>query len=78
MQNYRAEFLPQAWINSLAVECDAEGPRVWDIGPLSYHERETLDVDSETRDALRFHLNAPQWVKDWNGPFEIYLFAEGE
>ena len=69
-----AEFVPQAWINDYAVECDAEGPRTWDIGNLTEDEIRKLDEDSYTRDELRFHPNAPAWVRDWTGPFEVYVY----
>ena len=75
---YRAEFVPQAWVNDYAVECDAQGPRDWELGPMTKKQVEELSLDSYERDALRFHDNAPQWVKEWAGPFEIYIFAGGE
>lgn len=78
----RCTFIPQAWINDNAVRVDAE-------------DREyTWEVDVEVRpephshesDALRQAWSAPQWAKDWSGPFEVefevlkedttqYLFA---
>ena len=73
-----AEFLPQAWIKDDAVEVDAEGPRTWEIGDLTKQQIGLLHLDSETRDNLRFHPNAPQWVRDWDGPFEIYVYEEGD
>lgn len=73
-----AEFKPQAWIDDDAVEVDAEGDRTWEIDSLTQQQIEALGLDSETRDNLRFHPNAPQWVRDWDGPFEIYVYEGDE
>lgn len=73
---YCAEFVPQVWINDYAVECDAEGERVWSIGEQTDERLRELLSDSYERDELRFHANAPQWVKDWAGPFEIYVYTK--
>ncbi|MBO9375531.1 hypothetical protein GG804_02015 [Sphingomonas histidinilytica] len=70
-------FNPQAWIDDYAVSVDAEHPDTWTV-PLSlllerfptgesWHERD------EDRDAMRLEGNAPRWVRDWTGPFEVEL-----
>lgn len=71
-----AEFKPQAWIDDDAVEVDAEGDRTWSIGNLTEAQIDALHLDSEARDNLRFHSNAPKWVRDWAGPFEVYVYED--
>lgn len=68
----KAEFTPQAWINDYAVEVDPQGPTVWEVGDVP------ADVGSDDykSDDLRFHPNAPQWVKDWSGPFYITIIED--
>lgn len=68
----KAIFHPQAWINDYAVEVDAEGETEWECGDVPADMRDD-DYDS---DDLRFHENAPQWVKDWSGPFYVEIVRE--
>ena len=63
----RCQFIPQAWVNGYAIEVDSpQGVAIW-----------FMDVDnlpppgSYDSDGLRFAPEAPQWVKDWAGPFEV-------
>lgn len=65
-----AEFLPQAWVNDYGVEADPEGDTVWQVYA---HE---IELDQPDLDHLHTSLNAPDWVKDWNGPFEVYITVE--
>lgn len=62
-----ARITAQAWVRDTAMEVDAEGPDSWDIVP------EDLDLRSSDLDFLKDSRNAPQWVRDWSGPFEIDL-----
>lgn len=66
-----AVFVPQVWINDYAVEADVLGPDDWTI------EASELDPSRHDQDYLKDSLNAPQWVKDWTGPYEIEVsFSE--
>lgn len=67
-----ATFHPQAWVNDYAVPADAEGPTTWDVGS----DGDGMRDDTYESDNLRFHPNAPEWVRDWCGPFYISL-ADG-
>jgi hypothetical protein len=61
-------FRPQAWIDDYAVDCDPEGETTFEV------EEEILrglEPHTYEADELREHKNAPQWVKDWPGPFEV-------
>ncbi len=73
-------FLPQAWWNDHAIEVDPSGPTDWTI-PLSVIlQRFPSEVDwhakAEDRDDLRHEGDAPQWIRDWSGPFEVRLDEE--
>lgn len=63
----RATFAAQAWQRDYAVEVDAEGPTEWAI------EANEIFATFLDNDYLKDSIHAPQWVKDWTGPFEIYL-----
>lgn len=84
---YTATFTPQAWMRDYAVEVDAEGPTTWDatdaVNGLSEDYRATLlaEIEAEDRaldahDALKDDPNAPEWVRDWRGPFDIHITVE--
>lgn len=73
-------FWPQAWWNGHAIEVDPFGPTDWTI-PLSLLlQRFPTEVDwhakAEDRDDLRYEGDAPQWIRDWPGPFEVSLDDE--
>lgn len=83
MKQYRATFHPQAWQNDYAVPVDAEGPTTWDVTPEyltgllgtgtpnNWKLADVLEPDTYASDDLRFDPAAPQWVKDWGGPFYV-------
>lgn len=64
---FAATFRPQAWSNDYAVEVDPEGETEWQV------EAGELQPDRFDLDYLQASLNAPAWVRDWSGPFEIEL-----
>ena len=68
----RVQFHPQAWINDYAVAVDPEGPTEWEVGAVP----EKMESDTYDSDHLRFHENAPDWAKDWSGPFYVELLRE--
>ena len=65
----RVTFHPQAWMNGYAVSVDAEGPTTWEVGNLP----PGIEDDSFDSDRLIWSENAPQWVRDWGGPFWIEI-----
>lgn len=77
---YTAHFLPQAWQCDYAIEVDAEGPTTFDITEeMKGLSKEQIDLhvrDSGENDDFRNSPNAPQWIKDWSGPFEITVVVE--
>ena len=67
-----ARFTPQVWVGDYAIEVPAEGPIEWEVGDVP----EDMKDNSHESDELRFHGNAPEWVKDWDGPFYITITRE--
>lgn len=69
----KAIFTPQAWVNDYAIAVDPEGPTEWDVGDVP----DDMQDGSYESDELRLHPNAPQWARDWSGPFYIEIDREG-
>lgn len=86
---YLAEFRPQEWINDVAYGVDPRGPTRWDatefVETFLREPDGTYTVESAARwledtlehgdydDILRTDPNAPEWVREWDGPFDTYL-----
>jgi len=68
----KARFHPQAWVDDYAMAVDTEGPIEWEVGAVP----DTMQDDEYESDDLRFHENAPAWVKNWSGPFYIELLRD--
>ena len=75
------EFTPQVWINDIALSVDPQGPTVFSVPEheaLYLTERSRIeDIDSRTFDSdeLRHSNNAPDWIRQWSGPFEVDVIA---
>lgn len=72
----RATFVPQAWVRDYAITVDAEGDTKWVITfeGLTADEREAILRRGHDRDdLLKGDPAAPEWVREWSGPFEIYV-----
>ena len=61
----RCTFRPQAWVRDYAIEVDPQGDTTWDTTVA------TFPFDSYDKDRLREAPEAPAWVLDWRGPYEI-------
>ena len=62
----QVRFAPQVWINGYAVGADPEGETTFMV------ERSVLEgisPDSNESDNLIRHPNAPEWIRDYSGPF---------
>lgn len=75
---YIATFRPQAWIRDNAVEVDPDGETQWDctefIAAASPEWREaTLSRGKDYDDILREDPAAPEWVRNWRGPFDTWV-----
>ena len=75
---YTAHFTPQAWIRDYAIDVDPEGPQTWDCTaeiatmPARYAQQVIQD-GHDPDDWLKGDPNAPEWVREWSGPFEIHV-----
>ena len=63
-----ATFTPQAWIDDYSVDVDPEGDTEWQITL-----NDLVHTDLEFFEILAQHENAPEWVRDWCGPYLISL-----
>lgn len=86
MLKFTADFIPQAWVNAYAYAVDPEGDTSWDctayvtanFSPDLIERIVGGDVGwYEDFDTLRDDPAAPEWVRDWSGPFEVQLTVEG-
>ena len=70
-----AIFHPQAWLNDYAIDVDAEGDTAFDVtAEIEAMVRETalaLKDDQYPSDDLRQAKAAPDWVKNWGGPYWV-------
>lgn len=71
----KVTFHPQAWQNDYAIPVDPEGPTTWEVQLADTLDEygDPLKDNDHRSDELRNHENAPQWVKDWPGPFYITI-----
>lgn len=80
---YRAHFTPQMWLNDHALDVEPQGPTSWIVSEKMLGEAarivaagfaDGLDCD----DVLINDPAAPEWVRDWDGPFSIFVERRGE
>lgn len=70
IETVKVRFVPQAWVNDYAMEVDPLGETVFEV---SAEDAKGLEDDTYESDDLRFHANAPEWIKEWSGPFYIQI-----
>ena len=82
---YLLEFVPQRWFHDYAVRSDPAGNIYFIVSEKELEElfdvtdRERVEEilagektnDLYLRDSARLASSALQWMKDWDGPFEI-------
>lgn len=79
MPTIRATFHPQAWVNDYALDADPEGAVSWEVTPAYLAElfeklgEEVLESNTYESDDLRYDPAAPEWVRNWGGPFWVEL-----
>ena len=70
---WKAKFIPQMWVNDTAMDVEAFGDTTWNIDD----EIVALARRSANRgadwDFIREDDNAPRWIQEWPGPFEVEL-----
>ncbi len=76
VKHVRLRFQPQAWVDDYAIPVDPEGETEWtvDISKIAFDFYE----DHYSRDHLRYEGNAPEWVQQWEGPFEVEAVDDDE
>lgn len=72
--NLWADFQPQAWVHDNAMSVDPQGDTSWRL-VLADYERPHGNI-FDYLDHLKGSVNAPRWVSDWTGPFEIKVWVE--
>lgn len=83
-ERFVARFYPQAWVRDNAIEVDPEGDTEWDVTiefatlPSDYRAMLLEEIDRHDEaldrdDVLKGDPNAPEWVREWQGPFSIYV-----
>lgn len=77
-----AEFTAQVWIRDYAISVDPQGDTVWDAtfdALMNGRERaRRIAKDGIDADDYRDSPFAPDWVRDWSGPFEVDLIGLDE
>lgn len=70
-----AKFHPQAWQNDYAIQVDPQGDTEFDVTAeiVAIGREKSLKIEDSNyeSDDLRYAAAAPQWIKDWSGPFSI-------
>lgn len=79
-QRIHATFTAQAWINDHAVACDPQGEKEYDvtIDLIAFaleQGSKTIEeyLENTDKDEFKIANNAPRWVQDYCGPFDIEI-----
>lgn len=81
---YRARFTAQAWQGDYAVTVDACGPVEWDCTdymralPDDAARAAAMKPDYYPSDRVRDDPAAPEWVRQWAGPYYVTVTEEIE
>ena len=74
---YTARFTPQAWANDYAIDVDPEGEQEWTVSEgMTEDAARIVDTDAfgiDADDVLKGDGAAPEWVREWHGPFTIHV-----
>ena len=78
-----ATFFPQKWQNDYAEAVDPKGDTTWDCTEFFFGQPFAVQNDmledslsghgSYDLDAMREDPMAPEWIREWDGPFEVSL-----
>ena len=77
---YIAHFQAEAWQNDYANPVDPEGPEEWDCTEHLTKRKVVQSVDAcllvaedweDSFDILKGDPAAPEWIREWRGPFTI-------
>jgi hypothetical protein len=80
---YTAHFTPEAWQDDQAIEVAPGGPQTWDCTAyasqrMPYLARLAAEYGApdgllDNDDVFKDDPAAPQWIRDWRGPFTIRI-----
>lgn len=84
MPRYIATFIPQmtiSWFGSDAYPADPKGDTMWDCTDFlksaytaaEVEEIVAEEVGSELTDSVRTDPAAPEWIREWDGPYEVLV-----
>ena len=82
MSKFIATFIPQQTLSWLGGDCypaDPKGDTEWDCTQYLKATYTQEEIDSilsspygdELTDSVRDDPNAPEWVREWDGPYEV-------
>lgn len=64
-------FHPQRWggrKGDICLDADPQGPTTFEVTRFDVMHKTPR---SGSADELKYHRNAPKWIREWDGPFEI-------
>jgi hypothetical protein len=68
-------FTGQGWVNDYAIDIDPEGDTDWNVSDATADAiQPALDRGSDL-DFVKGDRFAPEWVREWQGPFEINVIC---
>lgn len=78
---YIADFSPEAWVQDNAIHVDPEGPTEWEtrfegLTPVQRERILSHEDGLDNDDLLKKDPAAPEWVREWRGPFSIHVREE--
>ncbi|WP_046868806.1 hypothetical protein [Microvirga massiliensis] len=75
MPRIQAAFRPEVWVGDQAMTVEPAGKNTWDVTAeivqMGSERALALRDNDYPSDDLRNSRNAPDWVRDWNGPFRV-------
>lgn len=80
----RVKFWPEAWQRDYAIPVDPEGPTEWEATPdfvrklVDRYGPAALEESTDASDRLREDPAAPEWVREWHGPFYCEVIEQDE
>lgn len=76
-------FHPQAWVNDYAMDVDPQGETSWNPSPVHVEKMRRLgpaafEASTYESDEWRHDEAAPEWVRDWTGPFWVDVVEDDD
>jgi DNA-binding HxlR family transcriptional regulator len=71
-------FIAQAWVKNNAIAVDAAGPTTFEVPAAAAQDAggNWLPDHDHSSDVLREHDNAPEWIRNWSGPYDLEIEHE--